>query len=51
MWIIKRNFEKTEHDDYVLNVKYILSSTTEALPLYDPENGILTGWKIQSRYE
>lgn len=52
---IMRNNQRTEHDDFVLNVEdYIKNNSTnykkEAVEVRD-ENGILKGWKIQPKYD
>ncbi len=44
--IIHRNYDRTEHDDFVLNVQPRMSSTDGAFPLQD-ENGNLFGWVIK----
>ena len=46
--LIARKYNRTVHDDFVLHVKPYLDNMSEALPLYD--NGVLTGWNIQTRY-
>ncbi len=48
--VILRDFTRTEHDDFVLNVAHHLTEHNEAMPVYD-EEGDLVGWKIQQRYE
>lgn len=47
--IVYRDFNCTEHDDFVLNVQPRLSNTNEAVPLII--KGEVVGWKIQTRYE
>jgi hypothetical protein len=47
--IIKREYNRSEEDDFKLNVQKLPHNYNEALPLY--REGQLTGWKIQSRYE
>jgi hypothetical protein len=49
MRIIKRNFERTEHDDYVLNVQPYVGKYEETIEFRD-ENGNIVGWRIQPRY-
>ena len=52
MAYINRDWARTEHDDYELNILPQLDSLTEAVPVYhvrtdsDP-----IGWIIQPRYE
>ncbi len=61
---IKRDFNRTEHDDYVLNVQSHLDLNTqkEAVPIYgsdqkDAEGNLINktkvciGWKIQYKFE
>ena len=48
--LILRDFSRTEHDDFVLNVAHHLNEHTEAVPVYD-KYGELVGWRIQQRYE
>lgn len=47
--IIHRDYSRTEHDDFVLNVQPLLSKTTETMPIY--ANGVVAAWKVQFRYE
>jgi len=47
--IINRDYNRTEHDDFVLNVQPLLTDTTETVPVY--HDGAVVGWKIQFRYE
>ena len=47
--LIRRDFSKTEHDDYILNVKPLEGKYNESLPIY--EEGKIIGWLIQSKYE
>jgi hypothetical protein len=51
---IQRNWERTEHDDYVLNVEPRLKdSTNEAVPIYQVSlsERVILGWHIQRQYE
>lgn len=51
--IILRKFNRTEHDDFALNISHQLSSSTEAMPLYgkmEDNTIILVGWKIQNSF-
>jgi len=47
---IQRNYQRTEHDDYVLNVQKFTDKLHWAVPQYDA-NSRLVGWKIQSARE
>jgi hypothetical protein len=47
---INRNYERTEHDDYTLNVEPRLSGTLGAVQIYDGK-GVIVGWEIKSIYE
>ena len=51
MWIEPRNFERTESDDFKLNIAPLLDNLSEAVPIYKPNTSIVLGWKIQGRYE
>lgn len=57
MRIIYRDFNRSEEDDFKLNVSPYLGNTLEAVPLYSltaepvSRQKILIGWKIQLRYE
>ncbi len=46
---VNRDFNRTEHDDWVLNIKPKLSEFSEAVPIQ--HEGKLIGWKVQTRYE
>lgn len=46
---IQRDYNRTEKDDFALNVQRYLSSTDCAIPQYI--NDILCGWIIKSKYE
>jgi hypothetical protein len=52
---IQRDYNRTEHDDFLLNVSSRLNEFTEAVPQYvtatEGEELIVVGWKIQRRYE
>lgn len=50
MRFINRDWRRTEHDDFVLNVEPILSPTIWATPHYG-SNGELLGWQIKGAYE
>lgn len=47
--IIYRDYERTEHDDFILNVEPLLNKFNESIPIYN--NGEIICWKIQNRYE
>lgn len=47
--IVNRDWSRTEHDDYVLNVEPRLSPYSEAAPVI--VDGAVVAWKIQARYE
>jgi len=47
---INRKYDRTEHDDFVLNVEHHLNERTEIIEVRI-EDGTLVGWKIQLRYE
>lgn len=47
--IIYRDFNRTEQDDFHMNVENLLSNTVEAVVLY--VDGNIVGWKIQLYYE
>lgn len=47
---VRRDFTRTEHDDYVLNVQPLEGKFNESLPVYSEDEKIV-GWLIQSRYE
>jgi hypothetical protein len=49
--IIKRDFTRTPHDDFVLHVEDKLNKFNEYYELFDPETGVLTGWNICWRFE
>ncbi len=52
MKIIYRDFNRTEDDDFALNVR--LDEYQEAVPLYHTEALMpptVIGWRIQQRYE
>ena len=44
---IQRDWERTEEDDFALNVR--LGKLEEAVPVY--HEGKVVGWKIQQQYE
>ena len=46
---INRDYNRTEHDDYALNVEHKLDATHDAVPAY--YDGAIVGWHIQARYE
>lgn len=46
----QRNYDRTEHDDFVLNVQPYLGQDDGAVPVYDAD-GKIVGWKIKPIYE
>lgn len=40
---IRRNFIRTEHDDYILNVQIFEDKYNESLPIYIMKVGLLVG--------
>ena len=53
---IQRDYNRTENDDFKLNVEKYLrpEDRKEAMPIYNPENKEkleIVGWKIQNQYE
>ena len=49
MFII-RDFSRTEHDDFLLNVEDHIRDQKEAITIYNQWGNII-GWKIQDMYE
>lgn len=47
---ISRNFDRTENDDWTLNVQPQLDEFSESVPQYDT-SGNIVGWKVQQRLE
>lgn len=47
--IINRDWTRTEHDDFLLNVEPRMTETTETVPVYN--DGQVVGWKMQGHYE
>ena len=47
---IKRNFDRTEDDDWILNVQPRLNEFSESVPQYDT-SGNIVGWKIQKKFD
>lgn len=50
---INRDFTRTEHDDWILNIQPKLDSRSESVEMKYMYRGtwILAGWKIQTRGE
>lgn len=48
---ILRDYARTEHDDWILNVQPRLTLTAESVELRAPTTNKLVGWKIQTRHE
>ena len=46
---ISRDYNRTLHDDWVLNVQPRLSERSESVELY--VDGEVVGWKVQVRFE
>lgn len=46
---VHRNYDRTEHDDFVLNVEPKLDNISEAVPQYF--DGNIVGWKIINRFD
>ena len=50
MMFINRDHERTEHDDFVLNIQpKIMNSNNVATPIF--YGGIVVGWLIQMKFE
>lgn len=47
---IPRDYSRTEHDDFVLNVQDRLDKYTGAIAVFD-SSGLIVGWQIKSIYE
>lgn len=45
-----RNNERTEHDDFVLNVAPYMQEYEEATPRYNDEM-VTVGWTVKPKYE
>lgn len=48
--IIRRDYDRTENDDFKIRVEPHMNRYQEAMPLRD-EHGDVVAWKIQGRYE
>ena len=49
---INRTYERTEQDDYTLNIQPILDrGNKESVPIFHPTEKYIVGWKIQNLYE
>lgn len=46
---INRDWNRTEHDDFELNIKTRMSENSEAVPMYVGDK--IVGWTIRTRYE
>lgn len=46
-----RDFDRTEDDDFKINIAHQMNERQEAMPSYSPTNGKLVGWYIQNKYE
>jgi hypothetical protein len=56
LMFINRNFNRTEHDDFVLNIKSYLGPSDGATPIWhqdETNNGkpYVIGWVIKPLYE
>ena len=49
--MISRNFNRTESDDFKLNIAPLLDNLSETVPIYKLNTSIILSWKIQNRYE
>lgn len=49
--VVFRSWDRTESDDFKLNVENKLDKYTEAMPIRDPLTGDIVAWKVQPRYE
>lgn len=47
---IPRNFDRTENDDFAINVQPRIGDDEGATPVYS-DNGKVIGWKIAAMYE
>jgi len=47
---IQRNYERTKHDDFVLNVENHLKDGRVATEQYD-SSGEVVGWRVHFMYE
>lgn len=47
---VNRDYNRTEHDDFQLNIAGKLDRTTEAVPIYMPQGTCIVGWNIQQRF-
>lgn len=48
---IQRNFERTLHDDFVLNVQIYMEKTDGAIPVFIEDSAEQVGWIIKPMYE
>lgn len=46
-----RDFDRSEDDDFKINVMRQMNERQEAIPLYSPIDKKLFGWKIQNKHE
>jgi len=47
---VNRDWTRSEHDDFALNVSRYMGKYDWATPIYNI-NGIVIGWKIKPAYE
>jgi len=50
MTIIKRNPDRTEHDDFILNVQPHMGEQDGATPIYNAD-GVVVAWQIKPMFE
>lgn len=48
---IQRDYRRTEHDDYILNVEPKVTMNFCSVYIFHPETKEVIGWKIQRMYE
>jgi hypothetical protein len=48
---IKRDYSKTEDEDFQLNVLANGDNTKEYAPVYHFTNNYIVGWMLQTKYE
>ena len=46
---INRDWSRSEHDDYTLNIQSRLSENNESVSVYYDD--LIVGWKIQPKFE
>lgn len=48
---INRNYSRTEHDDYMLNVQPYIGEQEESMEIWCSGMSYIVGWKIQPQFE